>query len=469
MHQNRRALLVGGADLQPRAVPAADVVAQSEAEARAAGLAAARLVLHVKGLGRAAHRVGLHADALVDDRKHDVSVEDGLHEPDRGAFGRRLGRVVDEVVKQREEQLAVHAQHGVPVQRFQTDAATLKDRRHRVGDVRKELPDRDFRAVELHAVGGGELQQLCGEAAQALGLLDDRRRVVAALVVGDGALDAQDVGKAEDARQRRFHLVRHRVGKALAAVGDLPQLLLALVDRGGHVVDAARERAQLGAAVLGHAQAVVAVRNGLDRLHGDLQRVQKDEHHHKHRGRDRGAADQAGRARGGQVLFACRVHIGNVVGRVQRVGHRLKLHRGGDDEVGRAVDVADHAAALVDGVARRERFDEARPVFEKPGAGRGDEAAVQQHGDRRGGGDVRRHGAAEQLGDLVGAQQELAGLEPLVGGVVGERGAQRLMRRNSGLPLALDGVFKAAFQHEKLRELDGEHHEDERRQRNLLP
>ena len=71
------------------------------AEARAACLAAARFVFHVERFRCAAHGIGVHAHAAVDDGDHRVAVQLGLNEPDFGIVRGSLCGVIDEVIKQR--------------------------------------------------------------------------------------------------------------------------------------------------------------------------------------------------------------------------------------------------------------------------------------------------------------------------------------------------------------------------------
>ena len=161
-------------------------------------------------------------------------------------------------------------QHGVFVQRCQLDAAPPKHRRHGGVHIREKLCHGNIRKIERGVIGRSQRQKLCGKPAQALGFFHNGRGKVAPLLVRDNAFNAQNIRKTQNARQRRFHLVRHGVRKALAAFCNTAQLFLALVDGSGHLVDAVCKRFQLRAALFRHTHGVVARGRRADGLYGAL-------------------------------------------------------------------------------------------------------------------------------------------------------------------------------------------------------
>src|SRR3954447_11196564 len=258
----RRALALAPLGPDPPAVLRDDTLADGQADARA--LVA---VDGVQALERAEDRarlLGGEADAVVGDREQAPAVA-GLAGDAylRAAAVGELHRVGDEVLDELAQPRGVALDGG---QRPDGDVrARGRDRGVEVLErSADDLVERDAAAAQL-ALADLRVGEQVGDE-----VVEPRRRPgdVPGDLVAAGRLDAlarQQLGELGDRDQRALQVVRGDGGEVLqVAVGAL-ELGVALLQRRGHGVEAALERADLVAALDRNARAQVAAR---DRLGG---------------------------------------------------------------------------------------------------------------------------------------------------------------------------------------------------------
>ena len=449
---------------------AADLLAQGEAQARAARLAAAGFIHHIEGLANLFQLLFGNALAVVPDEDLDAAALAVGQQLDQAALWAGLAAVVDEVIEQRFEQLPVHL-HPQPrlAAVLQSQAAAVQHRLHGGGhltDHAGKLLRGEHQVLAAHVQ---QLHQLAGQAAHPFGLVQNDARVLPALFLRHVLLQVQKVRKAQNTGQGRFHLVGHVGDEGLLVLGHLLQLAHVLLHGLGHPVQVLAQVRHLVRPGQLHPLGIVALGDAAGRAGQLLQTAQLhlDQNQQYHGG---GQADHHAEGEGGRRLA---LQLGAQVGHVKHAYHAefalLQRQRGVEGQqqpvpLGKDAGVGEgivliFAAVQVGSVAQAGGI-----VAEGFAAG-----IIQLEGQQVAVGLLAPKGGAHRLPGLGFVQADLAGLQPLVHHVGFDGVHHRLLLQGGPLLFPLPQLGLGVVQKEQAQPAGGQHQQRQRGQKDLLP
>ena len=336
-------------------------------------------------------------------------------------------------------------------------------RRHLVAQTRQI----DAVAGQLGAADRQQLHQLAGERLEPPRLLDDDAGVFPSLLLRHIPRDTQNVGKAQNRGERRFHLVRQVRDEQPPLLRHLRQTTNIFLHRRRHRVHIRRERAQLRPAALRCAGGVIPRRDGAGDRAEALQRAQQPPNQHEQQKSAARRTAEAHAAHKTELLGLLLIDRGNVRRGEQRILPSLKQQRRAGEQIMPPVPLhCDLGIRVV-----RKQGLAIGVLQNRLGVFRRDERFVLGRIHRRA--QLRARVRAQPLADQFlhrrRREQHAVLHQPLIHHLIGETERQRLLRGGAARALTREHQLMAAAHQHQRRQIDRRRHEQQRAEKNLLP